>query len=221
MTVGVQCSHGPACSPLRRSVGRSGRHSRLGFFVPRITRSEPKPRPAREAWGGELFRRGTSTHQQSLSTHVALAPTRTLSAPVQLQFGFASCLPHRFFTEPSPIHLALQSTRVRLYHLQATIAHDQENRRAMDCLSQLNVRGFDSSFSSQRSGSSRLATDKILWRSKCTGTELNGENMERGSVARNTRAEARCSNDVSHDAICINIAGGIETCFARERETKQ
>ena len=139
----MQCSHGPACSPLRRSVGRSRRHSRLGFFVPRITGSEPKPRPARDAWVGELFRSGNSTQHQSPSTHVALAPTRTLSAPVQLQFGFASCLPQRFFTEPSPIHIALQSIRVRLYHLQATIAHGQENRRAMDGLSQLNVRGLD------------------------------------------------------------------------------
>ena len=42
--------------------------------------------------------------------------------------------------------------------------------------------------------------------------------MERGSVARNTRAEARCSNDVSHDAICVNGARGIETSFAPERE---
>ena len=65
-------------------------------FLPRITGSEPKPRPARDAWRGELVRSGNSTQHQSPSTHVALAPTRTLSAPVQLQFGFASCFPQKF-----------------------------------------------------------------------------------------------------------------------------
>ena len=83
--------------------------------------------------------------------HLLHSP-RPLFVRLQLQLGFASCSSPRFRTEPSPIRIALQSIRVGLYHLQATIAHGQENRRAMNGLSQLHVPGLDSSFSSRRPG---------------------------------------------------------------------
>ena len=147
---------------------------------------------------------------------------RSWSIPVPTQSDFA-VFPHENVCQPSSLQSKLRSIETRLNRLQ-TVIDGQKSRRTLDEMSKSHRSRLDTSFSTRRSGSSQLASDKTLSRTACTGTELHCkptrsvDQLCEMCPSSTLHSSTHCSNDVSVDTVIGFSAGGSEANVTFERQ---
>ena len=117
---------------------------------------------------------GLSQHPFSHVCHhsnpASVTSHRSWSIPVSTQSDFA-VFPHENVCQPSSLQSKLRSIKTSLNWLQTVI--DGQESTNLDEMSKLHRSRLDTSFCTRRSGSSKLASDKAMSRTACTGAELH------------------------------------------------